>query len=88
MRMLGAPATTVVTGQGLGPDLRVPVPFVMARRTGTVARFVALYDVCREPAIKRVESAPGVFQVTMSAARDEISAAPKNSPIGGSEAHQ
>jgi hypothetical protein len=42
--MLGAPATTVVTGEGLGPDLRVPVPFVLARRTGTETRFVALYE--------------------------------------------
>ena len=75
VRMLGAPQTTVVTGKGLGPDLRVPVPFVMARRTGTVARFVAVYDDAR--AVRGVvETAPGVFRVTMAAARDEISAAP------------
>jgi hypothetical protein len=42
--MLGAPETTVVTGQGLGPDLRVPVPFVMARRRGARARFITVYD--------------------------------------------
>jgi oligo-alginate lyase len=42
--MRGAPGTTVVTGEGLGPDLQTPVPFVMARRTGTSARFVTVYD--------------------------------------------
>jgi hypothetical protein len=48
----------------------------MARRTGTTARFVAVYD--DGLAVRRVaETGPGVFQVTMSAARDEISAAPK-----------
>ncbi len=65
----------------------MPVPFVMARRTGTVARFVALYD--DGVAIKRVaETAPGVFQVTTSAARDEISAAPKEFSYRRIEAHQ
>jgi len=44
VRMLGEPGTTVVLGNGLGPDLQVPVPFVMARRKGTSARFVALYE--------------------------------------------
>jgi hypothetical protein len=44
VHVLGADGTTVVTGEGLGPDLRVPVPFVLARRSGTSARFVALYD--------------------------------------------
>src|SRR5215813_1229941 len=29
VRMAGETATTVVTGEGLGPDLRVPVPFVL-----------------------------------------------------------
>jgi len=42
--MRAAPDTLVVTGEGLGPDLRVPVPFVMARRRGTAARFIVLYD--------------------------------------------
>jgi hypothetical protein len=28
----------------LGPDLQTPVPFVIARRTGTSARFVTVYD--------------------------------------------
>lgn len=43
LEMLAAPDTRVVSGEGLGPDLRVPVPFVMVRREGTSARFAALY---------------------------------------------
>ena len=43
LEMLGAPDTRVVTGEGLGPDLRVPVPFTLVRREGKSARFVALY---------------------------------------------
>lgn len=42
--MLAAPATTIVTGNGLGPNLLVPVPYVMARRTGTSAEFVSLLE--------------------------------------------
>jgi hypothetical protein len=42
--MLGGADTTVVTGNGLGPDLTRPVPFVMARRRGTEARFVSLVE--------------------------------------------
>jgi hypothetical protein len=42
--MLGEPDTTVVTGQGLGPDLRRPVPYVLARRQGVAARFVTLLE--------------------------------------------
>lgn len=42
--MLGAPDTTVVTGNGLGPNLSEPVPFAMARRRGTEARFVSLLE--------------------------------------------
>jgi oligo-alginate lyase len=79
VRMIGAAHTTVVTGQGLGPDLRVPVPFVMARRTAPAARFVALYEAyASEPAVSSVvESPPGVFTVTMGAVHDEITLAPK-----------
>ncbi|MFZ6028751.1 MAG: heparinase II/III domain-containing protein [Chloroflexota bacterium] len=40
--MLGAPDTTVVTGNGLGPTLSVPVPFVMARRNAAATTFAAL----------------------------------------------
>ncbi|MCU1237398.1 MAG: Heparinase family protein [Candidatus Solibacter sp.] len=75
VRMLGAPGTTVVIGKGLGPDLRVPVPFVMARRTSTATRFVTMYEPYREaPAVKSVvERSPGAFEVTLAGARDEVS---------------
>jgi hypothetical protein len=43
LEMVGAPNTRIVAGEGLGPDLQVPVPFVMVRREGASARFVALY---------------------------------------------
>ncbi|MBL8213469.1 MAG: heparinase II/III family protein [Bryobacterales bacterium] len=42
--MLGEEGTTVVTGNGLGPDLTVPVPFVMARRNSIGTRFVSLLE--------------------------------------------
>ena len=42
--MLGEPGTTLVTGNGLGPDLQKPVPFVMTRRKGTSALFVTLFE--------------------------------------------
>jgi hypothetical protein len=42
--MLGQPDTTVVLGQGLGPNLLEPVPFAMARRQGTQTRFVSLLE--------------------------------------------
>ena len=41
--MLGAPDSRIVTGEGLGPDLRALVPFTMVRREGKSARFVALH---------------------------------------------
>ncbi len=43
VEMLGAPESRIVTGEGLGPDLRVPVPFVMVRREGKSARFATVY---------------------------------------------
>jgi hypothetical protein len=42
--MAGVEGTTLVTGEGLGPDLTVPVPFVMARRQGGGAQFAALLE--------------------------------------------
>ena len=42
--MLGEGGTTVVTGDGLGPDPRIPVPYVMARRRGARTRFVTLLE--------------------------------------------
>jgi hypothetical protein len=57
--MLGAPETTVVTGLGLGPDLLKPVPFVMARRRGTEARFVTLLEPFGEaPGVTALRGSP------------------------------
>ena len=42
--MLGAPETTLVVGNGIGPDLTKPVPFAMARRRGRETRFVSLLE--------------------------------------------
>jgi oligo-alginate lyase len=39
--MAGAPATQLVTGTAPGPDLRVPVPFVLVRRVGIQEEFIA-----------------------------------------------
>jgi hypothetical protein len=44
LTMLGRPGTTVVVGEGLGPDLLVPVPFVMARRNESGTSFVSLLE--------------------------------------------
>jgi hypothetical protein len=76
--MLAGPDTTVVTGEGLGPDLRAPVPFVMARRNGTTARFVALYEPYRTMSIvdSSRESGDGAFTVAMGRTIDRIMIAP------------
>ncbi|MBI1896576.1 MAG: heparinase II/III family protein [Acidobacteria bacterium] len=42
--MLGGAETTVVTGNGLGPDLLKPVRYVLARRRGTEARWAVLLE--------------------------------------------
>ncbi len=42
--MAGVEGTMLVTGEGLGPDLTVPVPFVLARREGSGAQFAALLE--------------------------------------------
>jgi hypothetical protein len=58
--MAGVEGTTLVTGDGLGPDLTVPVPFVMARRQGTAAEFAALLEpYTNEPNVVRFEQEPG-----------------------------
>ena len=75
--MLGTPATTVVTGEGLGPDLRVPVPFVMARRRGREARFVALYlPSGGDPITAFRETEPGRFVIEAASWHDEVDARP------------
>lgn len=43
VRMLGEADTTVVAGEGLGPDLLVPVPFVMARRRAVETVFESVF---------------------------------------------
>ncbi len=53
-------STTVVTGNGLGPDLSVPVPFVMARRQGHATTFAALFEPLVESSrVSAFETAPG-----------------------------
>jgi hypothetical protein len=44
MWMLGVPGTTVVTGEGLGPDVAEPVPFAMARRQAETTTFATLLE--------------------------------------------
>lgn len=73
--MLGAEGTTVVTGNGLGPDLLKPVPFVMARRQGTSALFLTLLEPHGEhPEVSafRAGSAES-FAVTAAGFDDQIS---------------
>ncbi len=77
VRMVGATGTTVVLGEGLGPDLRVPVPFAMARREGTAARFVALYEPYKDtPVVQSVSESGEKFRVVMASGTDETSIAP------------
>jgi hypothetical protein len=74
VHMLGAEGTTVVLGQGLGPDLRVPVPFVMARRQGGETRFVAVYEPYRSaPSIREVLASGSGLLIKMGGDRvDEV----------------
>lgn len=72
--MLGAPETTVVVGEGLGPDLLVPVPFVMARRRGRETRFVTLLEPWSEaPAVTAFQLLPdGGFRLSADAFEDRV----------------
>jgi hypothetical protein len=72
--MLGAPGTTVVTGRGLGPDLRVPVPFVMARRAGETARFVALHEpYAGTPRVRAFrQTGDGVYVIEREGLKEEV----------------
>jgi hypothetical protein len=72
VRMLAAPDTMVVVGEGLGPDLLVPVPFVMARRRGTTARFVAFYEAGPIAAARITETAPGKYTIVTRNATDQL----------------
>ncbi len=77
LQMLGTADTRIVTGQGLGPDLRVPVPFAMVRREGKSARFAALYVPYRDAIpVKSFRSlSDKEYEVDTSATRDQISVA-------------
>lgn len=73
--MLGAPDTTVVLGNGLGPDLLKPVPFAMARRRGTQAQFTSLLepygDAAGVTAFQAISS--DAFRVTATGFDDVVS---------------
>ncbi len=73
--MLGAEGTTVVLGDGLGPNLLQPVPFAMARRRGTEARFFALLEPYGEtPRISGFRSlSENSFEVTAADFQDVFS---------------
>lgn len=76
--MLGTGGTTVVLGTGLGQDLAVPVPFAMARRQGTAARFVTVLEPFRKkPKVRRAWWVrPDVVAVESAEGVDEIAIAP------------
>lgn len=73
--MLGAAGSTVVTGDGLGPDLLKPVPFVMARRRGTSALFLTLLEPYGDaPAVSAFHAASAEsFTVTGADFDDRVS---------------
>ncbi|MBI5689602.1 MAG: heparinase II/III family protein [Verrucomicrobia bacterium] len=75
---LGAAGTTVVVGTGLGQNLDVPVPFAIARRTGSGARFVHLLEPFRNnPKVRRVGWArPEVITIATDEWIDEVVIAP------------
>lgn len=74
VHMLAAEGTAVITGLGLGPDLRVPVPYLIARRKAQQARFVALLEPFQsESQITNFEEVePGLFEITSPAFTDRI----------------
>jgi hypothetical protein len=77
VRMLAVRETEVVTGEGLGPDLRVPVPFVMARRKAAAAQFIALYEPYRgTPRVLSFTRSGDTFSVQTGQWHDEIVVAP------------
>ena len=72
--MLGAPETTVALGEGLGPNLLVPVPFVMARRRAVETRFTALLAPWEEaPAVTAFRALPeGWFEAATQDFQDRL----------------
>jgi hypothetical protein len=77
--MLSAPETRVVSGEGLGPDLRFPVPFVMARREAAQTRFSALYEpYSNSPAITSFHGSGNTYSISTATFTDELSLEPGN----------
>jgi heparinase II/III-like protein/alginate lyase len=75
--MIGASGTTVVAGQGLGPDLQVPVPFLMARRKASNTIFAALYEpYLNGPATAAFLEESGTYIVERNGLRDRIALSP------------
>jgi len=72
--MIGEVGTKVVGGEGLGPDLRVKVPYVMARREGTATTFASLIEPYR--GVHRVvgfeRTGEGSYRVTTEAWVDDV----------------
>lgn len=53
-------STQVMSGFGLGPDLKAPVPYVLARRRGHSTQFVALMEpFSGRPEIRKFELVSG-----------------------------
>jgi hypothetical protein len=76
--MLGTAGSRIVTGEGLGPDLRVPVPFVMVRREGTSARFAAIYvPFVDAPQVKGLRAiSENEYEVDTANSKERIAIAP------------
>ena len=75
MSMLGAIGTTVVTGYGLGPGLRAPLPYVMARRRSSDTTFAAVYEpYTGSPTLRAFHQAgPQTYTVEMPGYTDQLS---------------
>jgi hypothetical protein len=88
--MLGAAGTMVVTGEGLGPDLSTPVPFVMARRRAADTTWVTLLEPYGEaPAITGFRMADdGTLIVTSPQFEDRFSLGAAGELRYGREAKQ
>lgn len=78
LHMLAAKGTIVVQGNGLGLDLQVPVPFVMARRTAVSTRFSSLYEPgeCCVGQLRFSSPAANEFLVEGAGAKDRIHVEP------------
>lgn len=75
--MVGEPGTTVVTGEGLGPNLLQPVPYVMARRRAPATRFVTLLEPYRDaPAIRSFRLEGETLHIESDGFVDELTLGP------------